>query len=188
MTLTETLSDHQPQFSENQTEPTTCYRHPTVETALRCNKCDRYICAQCAVRTPVGYRCKSCINEQQEVFFTATTRDYVIAAVTSAVLGGVLGFVLGQILFVAVILAAPAGGLISEVVSRLTGKRRGRYTGYAVVGGIIVGTVIASLPLILPLVADPANFDPSMLVVLAAPALYLLLCSLIAFNRFRVAI
>jgi hypothetical protein len=45
-----------------------CYYHPNVETELRCNKCGKYICPKDAVRTPVGYRCKSCVKEQQDIF------------------------------------------------------------------------------------------------------------------------
>ena len=38
------------------TETTTlyCYVHPNRETALRCNHCNRPICADCAIRTPTG--------------------------------------------------------------------------------------------------------------------------------------
>ena len=60
-----------------------CAYHPTVEATLRCNRCDKPICIKCAVRTPVGYRCKACINEQQETFYSAFWYDYVLAAVVS---------------------------------------------------------------------------------------------------------
>src|SRR5688572_1451926 len=40
---------------------TFCAIHTSVETTLRCNKCGRYMCVKCAVRTPVGYRCKQCV-------------------------------------------------------------------------------------------------------------------------------
>src|SRR5579859_6333193 len=66
---------------------TFCYVHPTVETSLRCNKCGQYICARCAVRTPVGYRCKQCVHQQQDVYFSATQLDYVIAGAVSFGLG-----------------------------------------------------------------------------------------------------
>ena len=45
-----------------------CANHPTVETTLRCNRCEKPICAKCAVLTPTGYRCKECIKEQQKIF------------------------------------------------------------------------------------------------------------------------
>jgi hypothetical protein len=175
-------------MTQNQDVIHTCYVHPDVETNLRCNKCGQYICARCAVRTPVGYRCKQCINQQQTVFFTAVPTDYIIAAVVSAVLGGVIGFVLGRSLFIALILSAPAGGLIGEAVVRLTGKRRGRHTGAVVAAGIAVGTVVANLSLILSLIPLLSDFSVSYLLAFAAPALYLALCVTVAASRFRLSL
>ncbi len=40
----------------------TCANHPERETGLRCNRCGKPICSQCAVQTPVGYRCRECVR------------------------------------------------------------------------------------------------------------------------------
>jgi hypothetical protein len=37
-----------------------CSYHPRVLTGLRCSRCGKPICPQCAVRTPVGLRCPDC--------------------------------------------------------------------------------------------------------------------------------
>jgi hypothetical membrane protein len=37
-----------------------CYRHPDREVWIRCGRCDRPICTQCAMQGPVGFRCKQC--------------------------------------------------------------------------------------------------------------------------------
>jgi membrane associated rhomboid family serine protease len=37
--------------------PTTCYRHPDRVTGLRCSRCDRPICGECANPAPVGQLC-----------------------------------------------------------------------------------------------------------------------------------
>ena len=37
-----------------------CSYHPKVQTGLRCSRCGKPICPQCAVRTPVGLRCPDC--------------------------------------------------------------------------------------------------------------------------------
>jgi membrane associated rhomboid family serine protease len=42
------------------TEQTVCYRHPRVETAVRCADCGRPICTDCMVFGPVGIRCPEC--------------------------------------------------------------------------------------------------------------------------------
>ena len=36
-----------------------CEKHPDREARLRCNRCNRLMCTQCAVRTPTGYRSQS---------------------------------------------------------------------------------------------------------------------------------
>ena len=69
-----------------------CYKHPDRKTLLRCNKCNKPICLECAVQTPTGYRCKDCIREQQKVFNTSEGRDYVIGGLIAAVLGAVGSF------------------------------------------------------------------------------------------------
>lgn len=122
----------------------TCYYHPNVETELRCNKCGRYICPKDAVRTPVGYRCRSCVKEQQDIFFTATPVDYVIAAVVSLALSAVAAAIIPVIGFFAIFAAPVAGGVIAEGVRLATGKRRGRYT-WIVVIVCMVATACLSL-------------------------------------------
>src|SRR5262245_55923866 len=42
------------------TERTVCYRHPRVETGVRCSDCGRPICTECMVFGPVGIRCPDC--------------------------------------------------------------------------------------------------------------------------------
>ena len=71
------------------TEETTtlyCYVHPNRETGLRCNRCERPICADCAVLTPTGYRCRECVREQKKVFDTAEWYDYLLGFVVAVVL------------------------------------------------------------------------------------------------------
>ena len=48
---------------------------------LRCNRCERPICTECAVLTPTGYRCKECVRGQQKVFDTAKWFDYPLAII-----------------------------------------------------------------------------------------------------------
>src|SRR4026208_504791 len=76
------------------TESTTlyCYVHPTRETALRCNNCERPICAACAVRTATGYRCKECVRERQKTFETAEWYDFVFGFIIAAVLSAIAAF------------------------------------------------------------------------------------------------
>ena len=34
-----------------------CYRHPSNEAYVRCQRCERFICPQCQVEAPVGFLC-----------------------------------------------------------------------------------------------------------------------------------
>ncbi|HID86484.1 MAG TPA: hypothetical protein EYP55_03785 [Anaerolineae bacterium] len=134
-----------------------CAYHPDRETLLRCNRCGKPICAQCAVRTPVGYRCRECVAEQQAVFYTAETLDYPIAAVVGFLASVLvvflyslfpLGFFYG---FLVALFVGPAvGGSIAEVIRRAVRRRRGRYLGPVACGAVILGAlVVALLPAIL---------------------------------------
>ena len=42
---------------------TTCYRHPKVESHVRCTRCDRYICPDCMREAAVGHQCVECVKE-----------------------------------------------------------------------------------------------------------------------------
>ena len=119
-----------------------CYYHPNTPTELRCNKCGKYICPKDAVRTPVGYRCKSCVKEQQDIFFTATPVDYVVAAVVASVLSLIAAFIVPAIGFLAIFGGPIAGTIIAEGVFRTTGKRRGRYIWIVVIACMIATALL----------------------------------------------
>lgn len=133
-----------------------CTVHPTVETTLRCNKCGRPMCTKCAVRTPVGYRCRECVRGQQQSFYNAKTVDPIIQGVVSVILGGIGSGLMGFLNFgfigwlIAFWAGSAAGALIADVAHRLVGKRRGRYSWLVVAGGIVLGGLLA-LPFALSL-------------------------------------
>ncbi len=39
-----------------------CYRHPGVEAAVRCRRCERPICPDCMIEAPVGFQCPECVT------------------------------------------------------------------------------------------------------------------------------
>ena len=95
-----------------------CANHPDTETLLRCNKCNKPICLKCAVQTPVGYRCKECVREQQDVYYNGTTSDNLIAVRVDEGVGA--GLVLDGRLFTG---ATNAAGEIGHVVVAPGGAR-----------------------------------------------------------------
>lgn len=130
-----------------------CTVHPTVETTLRCNKCGRPMCVKCARRTPVGYRCKECVANQQAVFYNAQSLDPVIQFAVSAVLSvfgaALIGILLGGIGFVTLLVGIPAslfaGGLIADVAHRAVSRRRGRYAWLVVGAGTVAGALVVGV-------------------------------------------
>jgi hypothetical protein len=129
-----------------------CYVHPNRETSLRCNNCERPICASCAVRTPTGYRCKQCVKGHQQIFNTAEWYDYVIGFVTAGFLSGIASFLvtliggIGFFGWILVIIGAPtAAGLIAEALRLVLRKRRARNLFITVAVGFVVGALPAIL-------------------------------------------
>jgi len=138
----------------NESTPATlyCYVHPNRETTLRCNNCERPICASCAIRTPTGYRCKECVRGQQQTFNTAEWYDYVIGFIAAGFLSGIASFLvslIGNIGFfgwIIVIVGAPtAAGIIAEALRLVLRKHRARNLFITVAVGIVLG----ALPVIL---------------------------------------
>ena len=103
-----------------------CANHPDVETTLRCNKCEKPICARCAVLTPTGYRCKECIRGQQKIFETATWVDYPLLFVVVAALAYIGSLLAYRIGFFVILLAPAAGAGIAELARLVTRRRRSK--------------------------------------------------------------
>ncbi len=132
------------QTTSYEDEITYCEVHPDRETALRCNKCNRLMCAQCAVPTPVGYRCHECVRRVEDKFYSGTTADYIVAGLICAGLSAIASGIISAIGFIllAIFIGFPAGGLISEVALRAIQRRRGRYSGNVGVASVLVGALV----------------------------------------------
>jgi hypothetical protein len=159
---------------------TYCANHPDRETSLRCNKCGKYICAKCAVRTPTGYRCEECVRGQQKKFETAKVRDYVLGFAVALVLSGVGAWLSSAIGFFALLLAPAAGGVIAEAVRAVTGRRRAPRLFQLVAVGVALG----GLPFILlPLVFLFGGAGFGALFSLIWPLIYIVIATSTAYYR-----
>jgi len=121
-----------------------CANHPTVETTLRCNRCEKPICTHCAVLTPTGYRCKECIRGQQKQFDTATWIDYPLTIVIAGVLAYIGSRIVPIVGFFTIFLAPIAGVIIAEAIRLIIRKRRSKRL-------FITATIAAGIGSALPL-------------------------------------
>jgi hypothetical protein len=125
-----------------------CVNHPDRETLLRCNKCGKPICPECAIRHPVGLRCRECAQLRRIPTYELSLRHYALAlaaglpsATVSVILGGIFSRLLSYSIpfiggFIPWIIAFAVGILTAEVISRATGYKRGR--GLQVVAAICI--------------------------------------------------
>ncbi len=125
-----------------------CTVHPDRETTLRCNKCGRPMCVQCAVQTPVGYRCRECVRGIQAGYYKATEADYAIIFAVCGVLtgvGAVIVMAIGLGILFTLILALPIGSLVAEAALRLTSRRRGRQSAKIAAAGAVIGGLVGGV-------------------------------------------
>jgi hypothetical protein len=122
-----------------------CANHPHIETTLRCSRCEKPICAKCAVLTPTGYRCKECVRGQQKVFNTAQWYDYLSAFIVSSILSYIGSRIVPALGFFTIFIAPIAGVIIAEII-RFTVRRRRSKQLFQLTAA---ATALGSLPLLL---------------------------------------
>lgn len=133
-----------------------CVNHPDRETLLRCNKCGKPICPECAIRHPVGLRCRECAQLRRIPTYDLSPRHYTLAlaaGLPSATVGVILGGIFSRFIWIPLIgglvIAFAVGLLTAEAISRATGYKRG--VGLQVVAAVCVvfGYFIGNLLLLL---------------------------------------
>ncbi len=153
-----------------------CTWHPSRETYLRCNRCEKPMCTDCAVKTPTGYRCKECVRGQQKIFETAITQDYVFGIVIALALGYIGGLLTTRIGFFVIFLAPFAGGIIAEAVRKVIQRRRSKRLFQAVTIAAVIGGLLSASPLLVGLLFGSTNLFGiiwmSVYIVLMTSALY----------------
>lgn len=126
-----------------------CANHPQRETMLRCNRCEKPICAQCAILTPTGYRCRECVRGQQKVFETTVSLDYPIAAVVAAGIAFAGSYLADIFVWFIIIIAPIVGIIIDEAVRWAVRRRRSpRLTTVTIVAAVVGGLVTAVIDLV----------------------------------------
>ena len=131
-------------------ETTYCPKHPGTATSLRCGKCDRPVCPQCMVHTPVGVRCQDCAQMRRLPTFEVSGSYLARGIVASLAIGTGGGLVLVFLTylglfalpFLFISAVAGLGYLIGEGTSIATNRKRGRPLQFAAAAGVLVAYAI----------------------------------------------
>jgi hypothetical protein len=120
------------------------------------------MCTECAVQTPVGYRCRECVRGIQDKYFNATPSDdalvFGVTTGATALIAGIIAAMNLPLLFV-IIVGLPIGGAIGELAIRLMGKRRGRSTPQFGAAGAVVGGIVGVIGRVVLVAGSRVSFD-----------------------------
>ena len=120
-----------------------CTYHPKTLTGLRCTRCGKPICPQCAVRGPVGLRCPDCAGVRGLPTYRTSTA--VLAKATAA---GLLVAIVTAILW----RQAPSWGFYLalilgfgsvEAMARVANNKRGFDLQLAAIAVVTLGLVLS---------------------------------------------
>ncbi len=165
--------------------PLYCAYHPNRETTLRCNRCEKPICPQCAIATPTGYRCPDCVRKIQRKFDTARWTDYPVAFLIAALLSS-LGNILSILVGIwGIFIAFLAGYLIAESVRKATGKRRSTNLYRATAAGAVSGSLPFLLFAFLLLLTGMDEGNLATIYPILLQGIYTFLVSSIAYQRLK---
>ncbi len=131
-------------------EITCCVNHPNRETSLRCNKCGKLICSQCAVHTPTGYRCRECIKSQQKTFDSAAWHDYPLGFLVALGISFVGSLIAPKLGFFVLFLAPLVGMAIAEVARLIIRRRRSKRLFLVIATGALLGGLPSLLMEVIP--------------------------------------
>jgi hypothetical protein len=122
-------------------KPTTCARHPKVETALRCATCGTPICPRCMVTTPVGMKCRRCASGANTQLYQPSAVQMLLVGLVGAAAGAVAGWAVefSSLGFLTLFLAIAFGGFAGEMVLRVCARKRGPKVEIPAGLGMILG-------------------------------------------------
>lgn len=124
-----------------------CTRHPSVETALRCSRCETPICPKCLVPTPVGARCPDCAQVRRIPTYNMQSGAIMRAAAAAIGAGISVGFAWAffnviTYIFFGVLAGLAIGYAIGEIVSLATNRRAGPPLQAIAAGGVLIAYLV----------------------------------------------
>lgn len=123
--------------------PMRCAADPSVETYLRCGRCEKPICPRCLIQTPVGARCRDCAQLRKLPMFQVGPVDYLraVGGGLAAGVGGGLALTFIQQLvplfgMLSLMFLAALGYAVGTAVAKSTRRKQG--TGLGVIAAFAV--------------------------------------------------
>lgn len=132
-------------------EPVECARHPGVETALRCSRCETPICPSCLIQSPVGARCPDCARVVRAPMYVLSGQTMLRAGLAAGVGGIVMGLLWALILlpftrgFFGLIVGVGLGYAFTRLLEFATGGKRGPGMIAFAMGGIVLALAVLVL-------------------------------------------
>lgn len=127
---------------------TYCKNHSSIETYLRCARCEEPICAKCAIKSPTGYLCKECTRNMQKSFDTAEPIDYLLGSLSTIILFFLASMLmlwisgLGFFSWIILIAGSPAiGNFAADLIRKVIRKHRSRELFLTIVISAVVGAL-----------------------------------------------
>ena len=107
----------------------TCYRHPNRETSISCASCERPLCTDCMVYTPVGIKCPDCSRQSRSARALIKPNKLARAVAAAAIGGLMIGWVLFYLQTVGFFFALILGYLVGLAMGALVLWAAGGYRG-----------------------------------------------------------
>jgi hypothetical protein len=161
---------------------TYCATHPSVETELRCGRCERLICPRCMVHTPGGVRCRDCAMLRRPPMYELSAGHYARAAAAALIVGLGLGAA-GSLLLpprglfglfgllLPLLAGYGAGSILAGAITRVTRGKRGPAMQVAALAGVAIAAAVRLAPYVLGDSLDRVRGDAVGIVLVAVAAI-----------------
>lgn len=124
-----------------------------IITRLRCSRCDKPICPQCMVGSPVGYRCQECAAGRPSAIYATSTPLFLRAIGVGLAVAVGVGVLWGYFPEWEFYLALLLGFGVVEAMARAANYRRGGDLMVAAMCMITLGLIVSRYVMT---IADPA--------------------------------
>ncbi len=133
-----------------QVGPWWCASHPSVETYLRCGRCERPICPRCMIQTPVGSRCRDCARLRKPPTYDPSLLEYLRGAGGALAVAFAGGFLISLLFggrplpgIFGLLIMAGLGYAVGETATRVSRRRRGTGMGIVAALAVPLGLILA---------------------------------------------